>query len=273
MGLSGPLFTWSLPWWPPNLERLARTRQFRENRAAAEGWIERQLAPLRAAPWLDPAAAYVYDYGTSIPGRGARWRMNIGGGSILRVAGGVYALPHFYRHVAVVFGFDGDLSSRILDVIGLIEQSGWQLRLQKNQYGITDRQWPIRAIAESNGAALGTWVAAEEPPCLAQGGEGAPCSTHVVWTSRDLPDPNPAHTTLSTPPYMQGRNVPDRPTWSDLPLEFSGPLPPVEIGDFAAPALELHEHAVAVLIELTYFVCWPGQRPRGIPKRSIPRPW
>jgi hypothetical protein len=58
-----------------------------------------------------------------------------------------------------------------------------------------------------------------------------------------------------------------------LPLKFSGPQPPVEIGDFAASALESHEHAVAVLVELTYFVCWPGERPRGIPRRLIPRPW
>ncbi|WP_143094629.1 hypothetical protein [Streptacidiphilus jiangxiensis] len=222
-------------------------------------------------PWLDPAAAYVYDYGTSIPGRGARW--HVMSGSILRVDAGVYALPHFYRHVAVVFGFDGDLSSRILEVIRLVEQSGWQLRLQNSRHRTTDRQWPVRAIAESNGAALGSWVGREKPPCLAQGGEGTPCSTQVVWTSRDIPDPNPAYTTLNTPPYILGRNVPDGPTWSDLPLEFSGPQPPVEIGDFAAPALESHEHAVAVLVELTYFVCWPGQRPRGIPKRLIPRPW
>jgi hypothetical protein len=271
MGFSGPLFTWNLPWWPPNLERLARTRRFRENRSAAEGWIERQFAPLRAAPWLDQAAAYVYDYGTSMPGQGARWHLRFG--NLMRLNGGVYARPQFYRHVAVVFGFDGDLPRQILDVIGLVEQSGWQLRLRNSRHMTTDPQWPIGAIAESNGAALGLWVGPEKPPCLAQGGELKPCSTHVVWTSRDIPDPHPAYTTMKTPPYILGRNVPEKPTWSDLPLKFSGPQPPVEIGDFAASALESHEHAVAVLVELTYFVCWPTERPRGIPRRLIPRPW
>jgi hypothetical protein len=63
-----------------------------------------------------------------------------------------------------------------------------------------------------------------------------------------------------------------REPWSYLGLEMVEPIPPTGISHFAAPALENHEHAVAVLIELDYYRAVPGStRPRDVPRRLVPR--
>lgn len=97
---------------------------------------------------------------------------------------------------------------------------------------------------------------------------GAPCRVHVVWTTRT----HPAHTTLD--PVWPPPHAARQPTASHQPLEFSGALLPADISEFAAPALERHEHAVALMIELGYYVNRETTTDsHRLPKRLMPKLW
>jgi len=297
MGMSGPFFTWNLPWRPPSLPHFAQTPRFRELHSAADDWIEQQFAHIHSeAASLVPAARLVSDYGT-IYGFGCRWSADIG---ILRVRAGAFAHLRFHRQVAVAYGFDGDVSDQILELITVLEQAGWRLHVQTNQRsnprerrdrgradrrGVTRRSGnaaipavpghPIHEIPTPSGEARGNWVAPVMPPhrrAVTPGSEdrpgphtAPPCRAHLIWISRT----EPSHILLDVAyaPLPETREAS-----SYHPLEMTGLVPPTEVGQFAAPALDQHEHAVAVLIELDYYQALPGStRQRDVPRRLVPK--
>jgi hypothetical protein len=273
VGFAGPVFSWNFPWRPADLRRFARTAQFRELQSAARNWIELQFGRVEAeAAWLAPAARLVSDYST-ISATSCRRTMDIG--KILAVRFGTAASVRCQRQVAVVYGFDGAMADQILDLMRVLERAGWQPCLQTRRHMVDPK--PIRSIPGHDGAAIGHWTGDKqhddtEPPQLMLIGPresgGAPCRVHVVWTTRT----HPAHTTLD--PVWPPPHAARQPTASYYPLEFSGALLPADISEFAAPALERHEHAVALMIELGYYVNRETTTgPHGLPKRLMPKLW
>jgi hypothetical protein len=254
----GPFFSWSLPWRPPDLARFSRTSEFQELHAAADDWIEQQFTRISAnAEALVPAARSVSDYG-SVHGTGGAGALNLG---ILAIRYGVFAYLGFSRQVAVAYGFDGSIPDQISELLEVIEQGGWDIHLNK-----------ARAV---NGKAAGRWVGADSPPhrtLIAPGWADRPGPhqlppglVHVAWTSRT----HPSHATLDV---GFPANPDTREPWSYLGLEMVEPIAPTDISHFAAPALENHEHAVAVLIELDFYRALPGStRARDVPRRLVPR--
>ncbi|MBR7828198.1 hypothetical protein KDK95_17930 [Actinospica sp. MGRD01-02] len=259
MGVRGPLLNWELPWRPPDLPRFARTAQFRDLHAAAEGWIEDQFESIGGGGALVPAARLVSDFG-ALTGTNSRRQRDIG---ILRIRSGVFATMSFQRQVAVAYGLDGPVGDRVLDLVKALESAGWNLSLHNSRHAIDPG--PISAIRDPVGAASGGWHGFGGPPHLRQPAAdptgSANCLIRVVWTSRTEQSPivvdvvRPAHPEIRTPSAY-------------LPLEMNGPVPPVDIRAFAAPAFEWHESAVAVLIEVFYYRILPGAtRPRDVPRR------
>jgi hypothetical protein len=128
MDSRGPFFSWSLPWRPPDLARFSRTSEFQELHTAADDWIERQFTHISAnVEALAPAARLVSDYG-AVGGTGGTGALNLG---ILAIRHGVFAHLRFSRQVAVAYGFDGPIPDRISDLLEVIEQGGWGVRLHK----------------------------------------------------------------------------------------------------------------------------------------------
>lgn len=267
---TGPFFEWNFPWRPPDLRRFARTPQVGGLRSAADNWIELKFARIQAeASWLAPAAARLVNEYCVITGTNHRRSVDIG--SLLGVGFGTAACVRCERQVAVAYGFDGAPADRILDLMRILEQEGWQPRLQTRRH-MTDPQFPIRWVPGHSGAAIGNWHGDSEPPGFAVVGprESAalPCRVHVVWTTRS----HPSHTTLD--PVFPPRYGPREVTPSYLPLEFSGAVLPTDISEFAAPALEQHEHAVAVMIELGYYENRrTAERLHRVPRRLKPKLW
>lgn len=274
MGPIGPLFRMDFPWRPPDLRRFARTAQFRGLRSDAAAWIGQQFALLQTgAAWLDPAGSLVSDYGI-VCGTSCLLARDLGG--VLRFRFGVCAQVRCQRQVAVAYGFDGALDERIAGLMQVLEQAGWEQPSPQTRPHMTGPA-PVRPVPGRTGAAITSWGTPRGehhggPPQLVVDRRnvagGAPCRVHVVWTTRA----RPADITLDAvwPPPRAARER----TASYQPLEFSGPLLPAGIGEFAAPALREHEHAVAVMIELGYYVNREtATRPHRLPKRLMPRLW
>lgn len=275
MGYSGPWVMWSLPWRPPDIARFARTSPFQELHTAAVDWIEQQFAYIGAhAEALVPAARSVSDFGAVI-GSGSAASLALGK---LAIRFGAFAYLEFSRQVAVVYGFDGAVSDRIADVLGVARQAGWDMYVQKARAAKDRARQPDKVgppVPPANGAAVGRWVGAASPPhrrLIVPGWEDRPGPhqfppglLRVAWISRT--DPSPVELTVSAPARPDARDP-----RSYLGLEMIEPIPPLDLGHFAAPALEGHEHAVAVLVELDYYHAQPGSpRPRDVPRRLLPR--
>jgi len=238
MGPMGPLFSRDFPWRPPDLRRFAaRTAQFRGLRSDAATWIGRQFALLQAGTaWLDPDGGLVADYGI-VCGTSCLRARDLGG--VLRFRFGVCAQVRYQRQVAVAYGFDGALDDRIAGLLQVLEQVGWERPSAQTRPHMTGPA-PVRPGPERGGAAIADWGTPRGehdggPPQLVVDRRnlagGAPCRVHVVWTTRA----RSADITLDAvwPPPRAARER----TASYQPLEFSGPLLPAGISEFAEPAL------------------------------------
>jgi hypothetical protein len=266
MGFQGPLLNWELPWRPPDLQRFVRTTLFRELHAAAEDWIEEQFDRIGGDGGLVPAARLVSDFG-ALTGTNSRWQRDVG---ILRIRSGVFATVSFQRQVAVAFGLDGPVRDRVFELVKSLESAGWNLSLHSTRHVI--EPGPISSIHEPTGVASGGWQGLGGLPHLRQPAidpeSSTNCLIRVAWTS--------SHTEQG--PVLLDVVHPARPgnrkRSGYLPLEMSGPVPPVDISMFAAPALERYENAVAVLIEALYYRVLPGAaRPREVPRRLALKLW
>lgn len=113
--------TASWPTFIPDLGRFTRSAAFRDRQVTASTWINRHFSLIeQGAPWLDRAGAEVRDYCTA----GAGNRFTAGW-----VAGHTFpATPSVgcYRHMAVVYGFDGALGARLPELANaLLFMAGW----------------------------------------------------------------------------------------------------------------------------------------------------
>jgi hypothetical protein len=192
-------------------------------------------------------------------------------GKFLRVHFGTFATLDFPRQVAVAYGFDGAVSVRISTLIEGLDARGWNLH--ENLIRSTGRTRGLASepeIAIPNGAASSRWGGPGEPPHLdnrplTDPARPAPCFLHMAWVAPPIPSQSTLRVARAPHP---GTHAPG----SYLPMEMSGAVPPVDLAAFAAPAFERHEHAVVVLIELSYFLTLPGgTRPRDVPRRLMPR--
>jgi hypothetical protein len=275
MGLATPLFNWNFPWRPPDLCRFTRTSQFRELRSAAGAWIEQEFARIQAeAPWLIPANRLVSDYGTVF---GWPCRSSWDGG-LWGVRFGVSANIRFQRQVAVAYGFDDAVADQIPRLVKVLQQGGWERPRLWLDRPLTS-PIPVLWVPEPSGDVVAHWQVPPrrddlaQPPLIVIPGPHTsgwpPCQTHMVWTTRD----QPARITLD-PAFPPDPRAPRRRKANYQPLEFRGARPTASVAQFARPALEQHENAVAIMIELGYYVNQETATPaHQLPKKLIPALW
>lgn len=257
-----------LPTFIVDLGRFTRGTAFRDRQATASAWLDRHFGLIeQGAPWLDRAGAEVRDYCTAGAGNTftAGW-----------VRGHKFpATPSVacYRRVTAVYGFDGSLSARLPELADALFAAGWgeQSEPFKQRGRWTYTKVALQGLPGAGGRRNASWgpvPGLERPPGM----------EIVPW--------NPRHRELL--PYLvicwAGRGGPGIP--GGLSAGHFGPVRedrvaspfyrPVEISDedtgaLQTRALAAHQHAVAIVVELDYYVNLnANERPHRLRKRLIP---
>ncbi|HEU5427474.1 MAG TPA: hypothetical protein VFU74_11410 [Actinocrinis sp.] len=227
-----------------NLLRWTRSRAFADLHAPVVGWLDSHLAMIeRGAPWLDRVGIDVWD----------------------RCSGAIYSRFDFSlsrrfratagcaRNVIVVYGFDGRLTQRLDQIGEALSAAGWE------------RTGPLahKAWVDAGGYAVLEWqpsAALSRPP----GMDDVPpwglasLSPHMrlSWSSHGQatslrPDPNRTRSNTRNHLAVEGSNT----AYWELP----------------GVALERHDHALAVHIDLAYYQnTAPLGRPYRLPRHMLP---
>jgi hypothetical protein len=236
--LAGALFliTWLMPRRLPDLARFTASAGFRSYHAVAVDWTGRQLVLIEnGAPWLDLAGRWVDDYCQVRQDKGWDLRPTTIGVQCLRT-------------VTAVYGADGALPARLAELGAVLGAAGWgdffSYGAPHIARGSLDSQRP---------PVTGHWQHAPFPA----GQEALPPaavkqarSLKVGWTSRDQPaDP---HWTLDGSWHAGRTGVPSSPRLASRhcqPVDCDKP----ELDELASRALAAHEHAIVIVIPISYY--------------------
>jgi hypothetical protein len=248
--IAGILFS---PRRAPDLARLTRSACFGDTHSAATTWTDRSFELIEAgAPWLDRIGRRVSDYcATDLSSRPL---------SIPRDPPSVTCR----RNVTVVYGFDGPLPGQLSELTAVLSAAGWGDRHEGTTAVLQDlnrRERPVQGVAWSPAQGHRLPAGLETMPP----GRTLPLtrwlSLGIDWVSRGAP-------ALQEPSLYGGRPVdPLAATATCQPVQVDG----ADAGRLTSQALERHEHAVAVCIEMTYYLnANANARPGRLRKRLLP---
>lgn len=243
-----------------DLPRWTRGNDFASLHLEAVSWLDGHLAAIeRDAPWLHPAGGDVWDFcAGKIISR------------FLQFEPGFGASAHCVRVVRAVYGFDGPLLTRLRSLDRAMPPAGWELR-GPDRPSWTDLDTAAMTVGAASHRrrwmadryALQRWrptAALGYPP----GGPGTPPwgqpplapRMRVTWSSRG-----------QEPHVRSDPNRTRAPTRNYLPVEISETTAP----DLVAAALERHEHALTVTIDLGYYANPNARaRPHRMPRYLVP---
>lgn len=225
-----------------NLPRWTGRQEFVDEHNGVVAWLDSHFAALEhGAPWLHRFGTTAWDYCSGV----VRSSFDIS------LTPRVHASVACNRNVTAVYGFDGDLTEHLSEVREALSTAGW-----------TRSVWSTRAwVPEDSGnsllwrptAALGYPPGTvENPP--PRGPRFAP-SMWVFWSSRGQETP------AGQNPHIAHAN-----TRNYLVVEST----PTDRWELSNAALENHDHALVVLLVLSYAKSdSPAQR-RRIPRHLLP---
>lgn len=227
----------SWPRRPPDLARLTRRPDFGEFQAVAARWLDRHFELIEAAaPWLDPAGRSVLD----------RCRTTLGSHP--------FSFPRdppsvsCDRAITVVYGFDGSVPGRLDDLAVALVAAGWGDRRGESLLPATDLgrsvppAWPLDWAPVP---ALDLPPGLERIPPDRTLGLNHRLDMGIGWISRGQPA-----AALTTTRQLGWPGDPRVATPVHRPVEVSGP----DVAGLAARALDRHSHAVAIRIEVGYYL-------------------
>jgi hypothetical protein len=228
----------------PDLARFARSAEFGELQRAAAAWLDQNRELIdRSTPWLDRIGAQVFDRcETSLETRGLKFPRDPPGLTCS-------------RNLTIVYGLDGSLSGPLAELVAVVRAAGWgDTVFTRPDPG--DKP-PIWGGSWSPGAGIPLpSVLQTMPPQHRFPLEGF-LHMRVGWVSRgewlgqmSLPSAGPLAATAT---YR--------------PVEISGTDPE----ELAGQALAQHEHAIAISIEVPYYVdANVNAKPGRLRKRLLP---
>jgi hypothetical protein len=225
--------------WPrraPDLARLTRRADLGEFQAVAARWLDRHFELIEAAaPWLDRAGRSILD----------RCRTTLGSHP--------FSFPRdppsvsCDRAVTVVYGFEGSVPGRLDDLAVALVAAGWGNRRGQTVLPASLGQSPPPAwpLEWSPVPALGLPPGLERIPPDRTLGLNHRLDMGIGWISRGEPAAE-----LTTTRQLGWPGDPRVATPLHRPVEVSGP----DVAELAARALEKHPHAVAIRIEVGYYL-------------------
>jgi len=240
----------------PDLGRFTRGAGFGQLQSAAATWADRNFELIEGgAPWLDRAGRWVLD------------RCQTGLGSrALQIPRDPPTLT-CTREVTAVYGLDGDLHARLAELAAVLGRAGWGDRQGDTTVPLRDLGHsppPAWAIDWSPVAGFGLPAVLETMPPT----RGVPLKSWlkmgIGWISRGKP---PAELVTTRASGLTGE--PRTATATYHPVEVSGD----GIGDLADRTLARHEHAIAIGIEICYYMdSNVNAAPGRLRKRLLPVP-
>jgi hypothetical protein len=249
------VFAWvhssDLPRRVPNLARLTRSAGFAQLQSAAAAWTDQSFELIEdGAPWLDRAGRRVLDRcDTGLNSRAFSFPRD----------------PPYVtccREVTVVYGFDGSLPGRLAGLAAALGAAGWGASADTIPLRDLDqRKRPVEQV---------TWSPTE--------GFGLPAGLATMPPDRRFPLTGWLYMTID---WASRGQSPELVTtrerhWPDDPRAGTATYQPVQVADadvgrLAGQALEQHEHAVAIRIEVTYYLnSNVNARPGRLRKRLLP---
>jgi hypothetical protein len=245
--------TSGLPRRVPNLPRFTRSAEFARLQSAAAAWADRSFELVeQGAPWLDRAGRRVLDRcDTGLDSHAF---------SFLPDPPSVTCC----REVTVVYGCDGSLSARLAELASVLGSAGWGDSSDDGTAPIRDldrRKRPVRQV---------NWAPVQD--------FGLPAGLEAMPPERRFPLNRWLYMTISW--VSRGKSLVlvwagERSRPGD-PRTGTPTHQPVEVADtgvdqMAGRALERHEHAIAIRIELTYYLnANVNARPKRLRKRLLP---
>jgi hypothetical protein len=242
-----------LPRRVPGLAAFTRSAGFARLQSAAAAWADRNFALIEeGAPWLDRAGRCVLDHcDTGLESR-------------------PFSFPRdppsvtCRREVTVVYGFDGGLPGRLAELATVLAAIGWGDSHDGSTVVLRDlnrREPPVWPLTWSPAAAFGPPAGLETMPPDRRFPLNRWLRMGIGWASRGEPP------LLTTTREGARPGDPRTATVTYQPVEVAGN----GVDRLAGQALDRHEHAVAIRIEVTYYLnANVNARPGRLRKRLLP---
>jgi hypothetical protein len=235
----------------PSLARLTRRADFGQLQSAAAAWTDHSFELAEgSAPWLDRAGRQVLD----------------------RCDTGLNTRPFSFppdppcvtccRDVTVVYGFDGSLPGRLVELAAALGAVGWGDSSDNGTVPLRDLDQRKRPVQQVN------WSPVE--------GFGLPAGLEAMPPERRFPLTGWLYMAIDWASRGESRLLARQCGWPGDPRPGTATYQPVEIAGtgvdrLAGQALERHEHAITIRIQVSYYLnANVNARPGRLRKRLLP---